>query len=400
VKRPTGATSPTEKSFPGSKVLRRHEARAIDAALQTVSVGHDGAEATMRYDKLIVATGATSAQPELAGYDLPNVFLLHTMEDSFAVHRRLEESPCESAVLIGGGYIGLEMADALTQRGLAVTLLSRTATVMPTVDAEIGLLVEENLRRHGMRVFTNVTATCIERREGTRSEQRLAVADSSNETHSADLVIIAVGAKPASSLAHRAGARVGVREAIVVTRQMRTNLPNVFAAGDCVETYHRLIRRPTYISLGTIAHKQGRVAGENAVGGDRTYAGAVGTQGLKVFDLAVVCTGIRDREGRAEGFDPLTVASSANDHKAYYPGATPIHMRMTGDVASGRLLGAQIIGDRKAEISKRIDIIATALFQEAIPETDDRQLNLGEAINENIIRCIVRADWRRASDRG
>ena len=230
------------------------------------------------------------------------------MEDSFAVHRRLEESPCESAVLIGGGYIGLEMADALTKRGIEVTLLSRTATVLPTVDAEIGLSVEEELRRHGVRVFTNVAATGIER-QGAFPSRRLTVADTSDKTHSADLVIVAVGARPASSLAHRAGAQLGIREAIVVTRQMRTNVPDVFAAGDCVETYHRLLRRPTYISLGTIAHKQGRVAGENAVGGDRAYAGAVGTQSLKVFDLAVVCTGLGDREARAEGFNPLTVAS-------------------------------------------------------------------------------------------
>jgi NADPH-dependent 2,4-dienoyl-CoA reductase/sulfur reductase-like enzyme len=227
-----------------------------------------------------------------------------------------------------------------------------------------GSSVEEELRRHGVRVFTNVAATGIER-QGASPSRRLTVADTSNKTHSADLVIVAVGARPASSLAHRAGAQLGIREAIVVTRQMRTNVPDVFAAGDCVETYHRLLRRPTYISLGTIAHKQGRVAGENAVGGDRAYAGAVGTQSLKVFGLAVVCTGLGDREARAEGFNPLTVASSANDHKAYYPGAVPLDMRMTGDLSSGRLLGAQIVGDRKAEISKRIDIVAAALFQEA-----------------------------------
>jgi NADPH-dependent 2,4-dienoyl-CoA reductase/sulfur reductase-like enzyme len=362
------------KEFPGIKVLRRHRALEIDAAQRTVSVEHEGAEVAIRYDKLIVATGATPVRPELAGYDLPNVFTLHTMEDSFAVHRRLDESSCASAVLIGGGYIGLEMADALRQRGLAVALLSRTATVLPTVDAEIGLLVEEELRRHGVNVFTNVTATQIERQEAPLS--RLTVGDTTNKTHSADLVIVAAGARPDSTLARRAGAQVGVRDAIVVTRQMRTNLPDVFAAGDCVETYHRLLRRPTYISLGTIAHKQGRVAGENAVGGDRAYAGALGTQSLKVFDLAVVGTGLRDPQAGAEGFNPLTVASSANDHKAYYPGAAPLHMRMTGDLSSGRLLGAQIVGDRRAEISKRIDIVAAALFQEAqVEDLNDLDLS-------------------------
>ena len=359
------------KEFPGIKVLRRHKAVAIDAGQQAVSVSHEGAEATMHYDKLIVATGATPARPELAGHDLPNVFPLHTMEDSFAVHRRLEEGPCDAAVLIGGGYIGLEMADALTQRGLDVTLLSRTETVMPTVDAEIGLLVEQELRRHGVRVFTNVNAARVR-----TQASRLAIEDSAGKTHGADLVIVAVGARPETSLAGRAGAQLGVREAIAVTRQMRTNLPEVFAAGDCVETYHRLLKRPTYISLGTIAHKQGRVAGENAIGGDRAYAGTLGTQSLKVFELAVVCTGLRDREAQAEGFNPLTVPSSANDHKAYYPGATSLHMRVTGDLSSGHLIGAQIVGDRKAEISKRIDIVAAALFQEAkVEDLNDLDLS-------------------------
>ena len=149
---------------------------------------------------------------------------------------------------------------------------------------------------------------------------------------------------------------------------MRTNLADVFAAGDCVETFHRLLDKPTYISLGTIAHKQGRVAGENAVGGERRFAGALGTQSLKVFDLAIARTGLNDRDARSARFDPATVGSVVNDHKAYYPGAVPLHIRLTGDRRTGRLLGGQILGNRRAEISKRIDIVATALFQDASVE--------------------------------
>ena len=146
---------------------------------------------------------------------------------------------------------------------------------------------------------------------------------------------------------------------------MRTNLAEVFAAGDCVETYHRLLDAPTYISLGTIAHKQGRVAGENAIGGDRIFGGALGTQSLKVFDLAIARTGLSDRDAREAKFDPVTVGLEANDHKADYPGATPLRVHLTGDRRTGRLLGGQILGNRRAEISKRIDIIATAIFQGA-----------------------------------
>jgi NADPH-dependent 2,4-dienoyl-CoA reductase/sulfur reductase-like enzyme len=170
-----------------------------------------------------------------------------------------------------------------------------------------------------------------------------------------------VGVRPDAELAAGAGAETGVRGAIRVNRRMETNLPDILAAGDCVETYHRILDGPAYLPLGTTAHKQGRVAGENAVGGDREFEGSPGTQVVRVFDLAVARTGLRDEEARAGGFDPLTEASSALDHNAYYPEAHEIHMRFTGDRRAKRLLGAQP-GHRQAEVPKRIDIAAVALF--------------------------------------
>ena len=143
---------------------------------------------------------------------------------------------------------------------------------------------------------------------------------------------------------------------------MRTNLPDVLAAGDCVETWHRLLEAPAYLPLGTTAHKQGRIAGETAVGGNATFAGSLGTQVVKVFELAVARTGLRDQEAQAAGFDPVTVGSVEFDHKAYYPGAHQLHLRITGDRPSGRLLGAQVLGDQRAQVAKRIDIPAAALF--------------------------------------
>ena len=317
-----------------------------------------------RYDRLVIATGAKPVRPELPGSKCEGVFLLHTMDDSFAVHRFLTERNPRTAVLVGAGYIGLEMADALTQRGLDVTLLCRAETVLPTVDPALGRLVQEELKRHGVRVLTGVSAAEINQ-AAIGHTSRLSIVDSARVQHAADLVILAVGARPDSELAEQAGAKIGAQDAIVVTRQMRTNLPDVFAAGDCVETYHRLLDAPTYISLGTIAHKQGRVAGENAIGGDRIFAGALGTQSLKVFDLAIARTGLSERDARKARFDPVTVALEANDHKAYYPGAVPLRIHLTGDRRTGRLLGGQILGNRRAEISKRIDIIATAIFQGA-----------------------------------
>ena len=349
--------------FPGLNILRRHLARRIDASDKTISCVHAGAEMTVRYDRLVIATGAKPVRPDLAGSKHEGVFLLHTMDDSFAVRRYLTKRNPRAAVLVGAGYIGLEMADALTQRGLEVTLLCRPDTVLPTVDPVLGGLVQEELERHGVRVLTGVSAAEIN--QTATGRPRLSVLDSVGAKHEADLVLLAVGARPDSELAEEAGVKLGAQGAIVVTRQMRTNLADVFAAGDCVETYHRLLDVPTYISLGTIGHKQGRVAGENAIGGDRIFAGALGTQSLKVFDLAIARTGLSERDARKAKFDPVTVGLEANDHKAYYPGATPLRIHLTGDRRTGQLLAGQILGNRRAEISKRIDIIATAIFQDA-----------------------------------
>ena len=175
------------------------------------------------------------------------------------------------------------------------------------------------------------------------------------------MVLVVVGVRPETALAAEAGAELGVKGAVAVDPGMRTNLPDVFAAGDCVITHHRLLG-VTYLPLGTTAHKQGRVAGENALGGNRHFAGSLGTQVVKVFDQAAARTGLRDHEAAPAGFDPVTVETQADDHKAYYPGSHRITMRVTGDRATGRLLGMQLFGHKDAEIAKRIDIAAAAIF--------------------------------------
>jgi NADPH-dependent 2,4-dienoyl-CoA reductase/sulfur reductase-like enzyme len=178
----------------------------------------------------------------------------------------------------------------------------------------------------------------------------------------ADLVLVAVGVRPSTQLAEAAGARLGVRNAIHVDRQMRTDVANMFAAGDCVETWHRQLQKAVYLPLGTTAHKQGRIAGENALGAERSFAGSLGSQTVKLFDLAVARTGLREDEARAEGLDAFTSEWVGWDHKAYYPGAHELRIRVTGDGRTGRILGAQLLGDRRSEVSKRSDIFAAALF--------------------------------------
>ena len=255
--------------FPGINVLRQHTAESVDVARKSVSIKNAVGEKIVRYDRLIVATGATPIRPNFPGGALDGVFSLHTMDDSFAVHRHLTERQAERAVLVGAGYIGLEMADAFKQRGLDVTLLGRSKTVLPTVDPALGLMVAQELERNGVRVLTGISTVRIEQAADGK-QLRLSVIDSAGGHHLADLVIFVGGVRPNSDLAHRAGAKLGTSGAIAVTRRMETNLPDVFAAGDCVETYHRLLDRPTYISLGTIAHKQGRAPG-------RTPLAAIGS---------------------------------------------------------------------------------------------------------------------------
>jgi NADPH-dependent 2,4-dienoyl-CoA reductase/sulfur reductase-like enzyme len=330
-----------------------------------------GREELIAYDKLLVGTGAVPVRPLIGGLSGPGalgpddgVHLLHSMGDTFAVMRTLEQHAPASAVIVGAGYIGLEMADALTTRGMVVTQIEQLPEVLPTVDPQLGGLVRDQLTGHGVEVLAGTAVTAISRAPaGDPARLRIdgRTADGQDLTRSADMVLVVVGVRPDASLAAAAGALPGPRGTIGVDRQMRTSLPDVFAAGDCVTTYHRLLG-DTYLPLGTTAHKQGRVAGENALGGSREFAGSLGTQVVKIFDHAAARTGLRDHEAAAAGFDPVTVQSQADDHKAYYPGSHRITMRVTGDRATGRLLGMQLFGHRHAEIAKRVDIAAAAIF--------------------------------------
>jgi NADPH-dependent 2,4-dienoyl-CoA reductase/sulfur reductase-like enzyme len=344
-------------------------ARAIDLPSRKLLVtGPDGGADVISYDQLVVGTGAVPVRPPVAGLDElgpgDGVHLLHSMGDTFEVMRTLQETAPASAIIVGAGYVGLEMAEGLTARGLAVTQIERLPEVLPTVDPDLGALVREELETRGVAVVTGANVRAV-RRAGPGAPGRLAVeaAGPAGEpaTRHADLVLVVVGVRPDASLAADAGAALGPKGAIIVDRGMRTGLPGVYAAGDCVITHHRLLGE-TWLPLGTTAHKQGRVAGENAAGGRREYAGSLGTQVVKIFDNAAARTGLRDHEAAAAGFDPVTIGSEADDHKAYYPGSHRIRMRFTGDRATGRLLGVQLYGHKHAEIAKRIDIAATAIY--------------------------------------
>jgi NADPH-dependent 2,4-dienoyl-CoA reductase/sulfur reductase-like enzyme len=358
----------------GMNVRLNSMATDIDVAGRTLRVVDEkGVEDLIKYDQLVVGTGAVSARPPIDGLigdeglgPRDGVHLLHSMGDTFELMHTLETLHPASAVIVGAGYIGLEMAEGLSARGLSVTQLEQLPEVLPTVDASLGALVHAELSENGITVRTRTIVKKIGRAP-SNAAARFQV-DALNAAGNAiavfaDMVLVVVGVRPNTALAGAAGAEMGVGNAINVDRGMRTKLERVYAAGDCVVTHHRLMGL-TYLPLGTTAHKQGRVAGENALGGSREFSGSLGTQVVKIFDMAAARTGLRDHEAVAAGFDPLTVEFIADDHKAYYPGSHRITMRYTGDRTTGQLLGVQLFGHKHAEIAKRIDIAAAAIFNQ------------------------------------
>ncbi|QDO88139.1 CoA-disulfide reductase [Ornithinimicrobium ciconiae] len=351
----------------GMKLRLDTWASSIDVGGQRLAVRNpDGSSDFLEYGELIVGTGAVPVRPPIEGLDsldaVDGVHLLHSMGDTFALTESLDRIQPKRALIVGAGYVGLEMAEGLTMRGIEVIQVEMLPEVLHTVEVELGALVHDELVKNGVDVHTNSTVTKISK-TATGLHVDGATTDGETLAWDVDLVLVVVGVRPDTELLVEAGAKTGPRGAVLVDETMSTGLPHVWAAGDCVVTHHRLLGT-TYLPLGTTAHKQGRVAGENALGGSVRYSGSLGTQVVKVFDLVAARTGLRDHEAFAAGFAPISTTATPDDHKAYYPGATPISIRITGDANTGRLLGAQLIGTRGAEISKRVDTYATALFHE------------------------------------
>jgi len=350
----------------GITLLTDTIAEHIDVANHQVrAIGPSGTETQIAYDRLVVATGARPVRPPVDGLErlgpADGVHLLHTMADTHAVIDTIARRQVSSAVIVGAGYIGLEMAEALVARGIAVTQIEALPEVLPTLDPGLGRLVAERLVDHGVEVRSATRVTSVEVGGGRLIVRAGDPCSEDGSEHAADMVIVVTGVTPDTVLASRAGIPLSAGGAICVDRHMATGAPDVYAAGDCAVTHHVLLGE-TYLPLGTTAHKQGRIAGENALGGDRQFSGSLGTQVVKVFDLVAARTGLRDGEAAAAGYGPLTVASDADDHKAYYPGARTVHVRTTGDLSSGRLLGVQMVGAISTAVHKRIDTAAAAIF--------------------------------------
>ena len=366
----------------GVRLLLDHEVTALDLDAHTLAFTQCGNPGTLMFDRLVLGTGATPVRPPIDGLDAlgpaDGVHVLHTMPDAFSLDATVAEATSGEAggvaAIVGAGYVGLEMAEALSTRGLRVVVLEQLGQVLPrTLDAELAAELDAHLREQGVDVRCDTAVHGIHRRPD--AGLRLSV-DLGDETLAADLVLVATGVRPATDLAVAVGLKLGKADAIAVDRQMRTSAPGVWAAGDCVHTHHRLTATESYLPLGTTAHKQGRVAGENVAGGSAEYAGSLGTQAVKIFDRVAAATGLRQHEATEGGFDPVTVQVAVDDHKRYYPGATELRVRLTGDRATGRLLGGQLVGAYGAEVSKRVDVLAVAIhYRAGVAELGDLDLS-------------------------
>ncbi|MFI6782809.1 FAD-dependent oxidoreductase [Micromonospora sp. NPDC050276] len=356
-------------------VRMRHEVTTIDLERREV-VARDldgGGEVRERFDELVYATGAVPTKPPWAVTEAGGVFGMQTLDDGAALRDWLDAEPQpRRAVVVGGGYIGVEMAEALIQRGLSVTLVEAGDQPMSTVDSDMGELVADAMRGLGVTIRSGLPVTGLEEKDG-----RVSAVVTTEGPIPTDVVVLGLGVRPNTALAEAAGLPLGPTGAIRVDRRMRVpGVPGVWAAGDCVETLHRISGLPVHVPLGTHANKQGRVAGINIGGGYATFMGVIGTAVTKVCDLEVGRTGLRERDAKAAGFEFVSVIAESTNRAGYYPGSRPMTVKLIAEHPSGRLLGAQIVG--WSEAAKRIDTLAVALWN-GMTVDDMTALDLGYA---------------------
>ncbi len=349
-------TAEQARSERGIDLRLRHDVRGIDLGRQLLTVRdvEAGSETHEPFDALVLATGARPVRPPLPGADLPGVLVLRELTDGVAFKRELEGSVRRVAI-VGAGYIGLEMAHVLTARGLDVTVLEKMPQILPGWHAETVATVLETLTRQSVDVRTGISVTGFE----AGQEGRVAAVATDDGPIATDLVLLAVGIRPNVKVALDAGLKIGVSGAIWVNQYQQTSHPQVWAAGDCAEAYHRVLRRNAWIPLGTTANKQGRIAGANAVGANERFRGIVGTAGFMTFDLEVARTGLGLEQAREESFDPIAVTIRQRSRAHGYPGGCPIQVHLVADRPTGLLLGGELVAREGAAL--RVNVLACTL---------------------------------------
>jgi NADPH-dependent 2,4-dienoyl-CoA reductase/sulfur reductase-like enzyme/rhodanese-related sulfurtransferase len=340
------------------EVRTRHEAVAIDREKREVEVRDLATGRTYRepYDALVLAPGATAIRPPLPGIDLPGIFVLRSIPDSREIRAWIEAKDAKSAVIVGGGFIGLEMAENLVRRGLTVKVVEMLNQVMPPLDPEMAYPVQEHMESRGIVMALGDGVAGFE----TNDAGQLVVKTQSGAEHAGDLVILSIGVRPETALAKAAGLELGERGGIRVDDQMHTSDPSIWAVGDAVESRDLVTGQAALIPLAGPANRQGRIAADVICGRDSHFRGVQGTAICGVFGLAVASTGASEKALRRAGVaDFEKVYLHPAQHVGYYPGAKPIHLKLLFRKTDGRILGAQAVGE--AEVARRIDVIATAI---------------------------------------
>ena len=332
-------------------IFTRHEVTQIDAEQKRVKVKNLDTNEIKEdtYDILVFATGATPIKPTISGVDEKHVFQVRTIQNTAAIDQFIKGNQPKKATIIGAGYIGLEMAEQLTNRGLDVTIVQRSNHVLPHFDKDMAFCVEEHLVKKGVTLLLKEEVTAISKEE---------VQTKSGKAIESDMVILAAGVRPNIKLAKEMGVEIGQTGAIAVNHKMQTNLPDVYAVGDVVESYSVITGKPIYRPLGSTANKMGRIAGDVITGGLLEHRGILGTGILRVFDLAVGQTGLNEKEAVEEGYE-IEVLHNIKPSRAEYLGGKDIVIKAIADKESGRLLGVQIVGEDG--VDKRIDVFATAI---------------------------------------
>ncbi|MBM6911345.1 FAD-dependent oxidoreductase [Oscillibacter valericigenes] len=334
----------------------RHEVTAIHPAEKTVTVKDltTGAVFDESYDKLLLSPGARPTQPALPGAGLGRLFTLRTVEDTLKIREFIEQHHPKSAVLAGGGFIAIELAENLRDLGLEVTLVQRPKQLLNPLDADMAAFLHAQMRRHGVRLHLGRTV------EGFAADgERVNVLIRDEAPLTADMVVLAIGVTPDTGLARDAGLALGVKGSILVNDRMETSVPDIYAVGDAVQVKHFVTGQDTLLSLAGPANKQGRIAADNICGGDSRYPGSQGSSVIKVFDMTAASTGVNEKTAKAAGIDCDKLVLSPMSHAGYYPGGRVMTMKVVFEKNTYRLLGAQIVGYEG--VDKRIDVLSTAI---------------------------------------
>jgi NADPH-dependent 2,4-dienoyl-CoA reductase/sulfur reductase-like enzyme len=347
--------TPEQFQAQGIDARIHHQVTDIDLDARRVTVRHPGGELEVEFDQLLYATGATAIRPPIEGMDLEGVHMLRTLDDAARL-RALVTSGIGRAVVVGGGYIGLEVAEAFEHMGIDTTVVTMMPTVLErTLDPDMADLVSDHMKSMGIHVETGFKVECL---AGTGGN--VAGVGCEDRSFPADLVVLALGSRPQIDLAKDAGIPLGSTGAVAVNDHQRTGIDGVWAAGDCAEAHHRISGRPVNLHLGTVANKAGRIAGINLGGGDASFPGVLGTAITKVGNLEISSTGLTEFQAAAAGIQAVAATIKSTTAAHYWPGSSPMTVKAIAEKTTGRLLGAQIVGGPGA--GKRIDVFATAMW--------------------------------------